>query len=409
MLQIADARERRIVATADAMLRIACAIRRRRTRPAPTGIRRVLVLRLERIGDLMMSLPAIAALRRLVPQAQIDLVTGSWNEPLARLIEGVDRVETLDARWLSRGAGGMGIAALARRAWAWRRRRYDVAINLEGDIRSNLLVAIAGARWTAGFTTGGGGPALDDAVDFDLAEHTATNGVALVAAALGDGLAMHGARGASAREAASVLPRGQLLLPTTAREQAARLLSLDTHPPPTMVGIQVGAGRLVKQWPAERFAGVAGRLASERHAAIVLTGALEDREAADVLRARLPPSVRVIDLVGTLDLITLASVLARLSLLITSDTGPMHLAAAVGTPVVAIFGPSSPERWGPLSRDCRIVRIDLPCSPCNRIRRPPARCVGHTPDCLASIDVDDVYRAATSLLESAPAQGVRLS
>ena len=371
MLQIADARERRIVATADAMLRIACAIRRRRTRPAPTGIRRVLVLRLERIGDLMMSLPAIAALRRLVPQAQIDLVTGSWNEPLARLIEGVDRVETLDARWLSRGAGGMGIAALARRAWAWRRRRYDVAINLEGDIRSNLLVAIAGARWTAGFTTGGGGPALDDAVDFDLAEHTATNGVALVAAALGDGLAMHGARGASAREAASVLPRGQLLLPTTAREQAARLLSLDTHPPPTMVGIQVGAGRLVKQWPAERFAGVAGRLASERHAAIVLTGALEDREAADVLRARLPPSV--------------------------------------GTPVVAIFGPSSPERWGPLSRDCRIVRIDLPCSPCNRIRRPPARCVGHTPDCLASIDVDDVYRAATSLLESAPAQGVRLS
>jgi ADP-heptose:LPS heptosyltransferase len=176
-----------------------------------------------------------------------------------------------------------------------------------------------------------------------------------------------------------------------------------------MIGIQVGAGRQVKQWPAVRLAEVAGRLVSEFNATIVLTGAQEDRDAADVLRANLLQSAGVIDLVGALDLVTLAAVLARLSLLITPDTGPMHIAAVVETPVVAIFGPASPDRWGPLSQHCRIVRIDLPCSPCNRIRRPPARCVGHTPDCLASIGVDTVYRAAAALLESATPSGVTRS
>jgi heptosyltransferase-2 len=82
----------------------------------------------------------------------------------------------------------------------------------------------------------------------------------------------------------------------------------------------------------------------------------------------------------------------------------MHLAAVLGTPLVAIFGPSSPDRWGPLGDCCRIVRIDLPCSPCNRIRNPPARCVGHTPDCLALIGVDLVHQALVSLLDQTPWQ-----
>lgn len=405
MLQIADNRERLMVAAADVLLRVVCAVRPRRTRPSREAIRRILVLRLERIGDLMMSLPALHLLRQLAPHAQIDLVTGSWNEPLARLIAGIDRVDTLDARWLSRGAGGLGFTALVRRARGWRQHRYDVAINLEGDIRSNLLLAVSGAAWTAGFNMAGGGPALDRAVDFDPAGHTAQNGVRLVASALGEEMTLGGARTGSAREAASALPRAALRLPADARERAESLLGAGASPSSTAIGIQVGAGRLVKQWPAERFAEIAERLASALNATIVLTGAPEDRPISDALRANLPQATRVIDLVGTQDLVTLAAVLERLAVLVTPDTGPMHLAAAVGTPVVALFGPATPERWGPLSQHCRIVRVDLPCSPCNRVRRPPSRCVGHTPDCMAAIEADSVYRAVTSLLESAPAPG----
>ena len=76
----------------------------------------------------------------------------------------------------------------------------------------------------------------------------------------------------------------------------------------------------------------------------------------------------------------------------------MHLAAAVGTPVLAIFGPSLPTRYAPLSPRSRIVRIDIPCSPCNLMRQPPERCVGHVPDCLAGIESDQVLKAANEML-----------
>jgi lipopolysaccharide heptosyltransferase II len=401
VLQISNARERALVGAADALLRAARMMRRARQRPTRASLRRILVLRLERIGDLMMSLPALHALRTLAPQATIDLVTGSWNAPLARLITDVDRVETLDARWLSRGAGGLGLGQLVRHARSWRPRRYDLAINLESDIRSNLMLASAGAAWTAGFDTAGGGPLLDDAVGFALDEHTATNGVRLALRAYGETLPPLTSACGTARGAAAALPRSPLALPAEAAARAASVLGSAE----TTIGIQVGAGRLVKQWPADRFAAVARRLAIDRHATIVLTGAAEDRTAADVVRTQLPQGTPVIDLVGAIDLVTLTAVLARLSVFITPDTGPMHMAAVVDTPVVGVFGPSSPERWGPLARRCRIVRVDLACSPCNRIRRPPAHCVGHTPDCLNAVNVESVYEAAVQLLDGASTAG----
>jgi ADP-heptose:LPS heptosyltransferase len=112
----------------------------------------------------------------------------------------------------------------------------------------------------------------------------------------------------------------------------------------------------------------------------------------------LRPSVRVFNLAGDLDLLGVAALLRRCALLITGDTGPMHLAAAIDTPVVGVFGPSDPARYAPLTPHARVVRIDLPCSPCNRIRKPPARCVGHTPDCLEGIDSAAVIAAARALL-----------
>jgi ADP-heptose:LPS heptosyltransferase len=100
------------------------------------------------------------------------------------------------------------------------------------------------------------------------------------------------------------------------------------------------------------------------------------------------------------DLIVLAAVLERLTLFITGDTGPMHLATAVGTLVLAIFGPSLPTRYAPRSARSKIVRIDIHCSPCNLMRQPPQRCVGHVPDCLAGIASADVVRAANEMLDA---------
>jgi heptosyltransferase-3 len=130
----------------------------------------------------------------------------------------------------------------------------------------------------------------------------------------------------------------------------------------------------------------------------VLTGSAEDRPIVDEIKTGLPQDVTVIDLVGQLDLVQLAAVLQRLQLVLSVDTGPMHLAAAVGTPVVGVFGPSDPSRWGPMGASAAAVWVDLPCSFCNRIRRPPDRCIGHIPDCLAGVTAEQVIDAAEMLL-----------
>jgi lipopolysaccharide heptosyltransferase II len=396
-LDIYDPRERTLVSLADAMLSVLAAPGRLLPRRAASPPRRILLLRLERIGDLLMSLGAIRAVRRLAPEAAIDLVVGSWNEPVAQLIEGIDQIEILDAPWLSRKAQSSSYTQLASRARAWRRRRYDLAINFEGDIRSHALMALAGAKRRVGFDMAGGGPLLTDRLHHDLSKHTAENSLTLV-------------------ERAFDLPAGSLPRPLTPEGAGAWRLTLPDvartaaetclagaagariPPDALLIAIHPSGGRLVKQWEPERFAEVARRLAADAGAWIVLTGSPEDRPLVDRARAALAGTPRLLNVAGAIDLVTLAAILERCSLAVTGDTGPMHVAAAVGTPIVAIFGPSMPWRYGPLLPDARIVRVDLPCSPCNRIRLPPARCVGHIPDCLQAVTVDQVHAACVDVL-----------
>ena len=131
---------------------------------------------------------------------------------------------------------------------------------------------------------------------------------------------------------------------------------------------------------------------------MVLSGAPGDAPLTAQVRAALPADVAVVDLTGRPDLLVLAAVLEGARLVLTGDTGPMHLAAAVRAPVVAVFGPSMPVRYAPRSTAHRVVRVDLWCAPCNMIRKPPARCQGHTPDCLTGVTVDAVTAAALSLV-----------
>ena len=380
-LNIYNRRERTLVAAADAALWPAALVRRALRRAATDPPKRILCLRLERIGDLIMTIPALTELRALAPGAAIDLVVGSWNREIALSIRGIDRIETLDAAWLTREGYGRTALALIREAHSWRSRHYDLAINFEPDIRGNLLAGAAGARRLAGFASGGGGALLDLALEYDQRAHTTDNAVALVRAALAGSAPATGS--------------SMLVLPEPARAEAGRLLH--TLPAGVRIGIHVSGGRPVKQWPEERFAEIAARMIEDRNAVIILTGAPGDRAQVDVVKRELP-SDRVLDLSGRVDLVTLAATLMELDLLVTGDTGPMHLADAVGTPIVGIFGPSDAARYAPRGPRSRIVRIDLPCSPCNRIRLPPARCTGHTPDCLGGIPVAQVIHAIDDVL-----------
>lgn len=380
-LQIYDPRERTLVAAADGVLGAGAALARpfRRRRP-PEASRRILLLRLERIGDLLMALPAIADVCDAQPTAAVDLVVGTWNGDLARAVRGVSRVITVDASWLARGPEGRGLAALLREARRWRTDRYDLGINFEPDIRSNLLLAASGAAWTAGYSSGGGGAVLDQPLEYDPRAHTTANARRLAAAAFGR---------SPRTDVRPILAFGD-----AETEAAARLTGGAPRP---LIGVHASGGRDIKQWPPERFADVARQLIDTAGATIVLTGSRPDLPLVRQVAGLLPPD-RTIVAAGETDLITVAALLSRLDLFLTGDTGPMHLAHAVGTPIVAVFGPSDPARYAPAGPRDRVVRVDLPCAPCNRIRLPPARCVGHTPDCLALVTVEQVAAACAAAL-----------
>jgi ADP-heptose:LPS heptosyltransferase len=191
----------------------------------------------------------------------------------------------------------------------------------------------------------------------------------------------------------------KLNIPEQARRRAAELVGTAKHDAP-LVGIQPATGRRIKEWDPVRFAEVGAEIARTRGATMVLIGSGSDKPVLDAVRAAWPSDVPLTELPADVDLVVLTAVLERLTLFITGDTGPMHLAAAVGTPVLAIFGPSLPTRYAPLSTRSRIVRIDIHCSPCNLMRQPPTRCLGRVPDCLAGIPSADVLRVANEMLDA---------
>jgi ADP-heptose:LPS heptosyltransferase len=393
-LQIPYRQERWLVGLADAGLAAAKLLGWPRASRLPRAERprRILLLRLERVGDLIMVLDAIALVRAMAPDATIDLVVGSWNGALARLLPSVDAIETLDAPWLAREGSGVTWGGLIARAKSWRRKEYDLAINFEPDIRSNLLLALSGARRRVGFASGGGGSLLTDAIAPDPAAHIAANATILVARAFAPFAEPPGS-------AAQGFSPATLNIPDDARRKAADLIGTASRHAP-IIGIQPATGRRVKEWDPVKFAEVGVELARSRAASIVLIGSAADKPVLDAVRAAWPSDVPLTQLPLDVDLIVLAAVLERLSLFITGDTGPMHLAAAVGAKVLAIFGPSLPTRYAPLSNRSRLVRIDIHCSPCNLMRQPPARCLGCVPDCLAGISSSDVLRVANEMLDA---------
>ena len=365
---------------------------------ASVEVREVLVLRLDRIGDVLMSLPALLDLRAILPRARIRLAVGRWSEPVARSAP-VDEVLVWSAPWAARrGEERDGVRELWRRARALRADRIDLALDLQGDLRAAFLMALMGARRRVGYANTGGAYLLTDVVPLDETVSWVDQNRAAVARAV-DLASPAGT--ASPRVATSDPPPFD---PLTAadRERARRLfedLGLKGRRP--LVGVHPSGGRVVKQWDATRWGEVAAQLEREFGATILITGAASDRPLAEVIGRGLRG--RPVDLTGRLDVRETMAVIAGLDLFLSPDTGTMHMATAVGTPSVSVFGPSDPARYfsgvGPRHV---VVRADLWCAPCNLIRKPPAECAGpEPPECLRLVTVDEVYLQASRLLREA--------
>jgi ADP-heptose:LPS heptosyltransferase len=355
-----------------------------------SGVRDVLVLRLDRIGDVLMSLPALADLRRALPQARIRLAVGRWSEEVAHMAP-VDEVLLWSAPWAGRrGEGAEGRVALARKARELAAHPPDVAIDLQGDVRAVLLMRLTGARIRVGYANTGGGSRLTHVVALDETIPWVEQNRRAVEVVAGP------------RDPAT--PRAHVAADP---DWAAALLEREgLAGPRPLVAIHPSGGRMIKQWPVERWREVARRLQETMGATIAVTGSAGDAELARALGEGLPRPV--IDLAGRLTVAETMAVIGGADLFLSPDTGPMHMACVMGTPSVAVFGPSAAERYwsaalSPSPAKHVVVRRELWCAPCNLIRRPPEECVADvTPECLRIVTVDDVYQAAAGLLGMHP-------
>ena len=386
-LRVLNPVERALIAAVDAPGRL---------RPAPpagaidlSAVREVLVLRLDRIGDVLMALPALADLRRALPSARIRLAVGRWSEEVAAMAP-VDEVIVWSAPWAGRpGEGAESRRSLARKARERAARPPDVAIDLQGDVRAAFLMRLTSARARVGYANTGGRSWLTHVVPLDETVSWVEQNRRAVEVVAGP------RQETTTRAHVAADPAWSRAL--LEREGLAGRRPL--------VAIHPSGGRTIKQWPVERWREVARRLQEELGATVAVTGGVGDVALARALGSGLPRPV--IDLAGRLSVAETMAVIGALDLFLSPDTGPMHMACAMGTPSVAVFGPSAAERYSSADLSPQpalhvVVRRELWCAPCNLIRRPPEECVADvTPECLRIVTVDDVYEAAATLLRAA--------
>lgn len=347
-------------------------------RPPPlSDAPRILVLKPCCLGDVLMATAVVEALRRHWPKAQIDFAVGRWSRPAVEHHPHLQRL--IDC-------GRVGEGAYSWREWLGLARRiragkYDLCLVLDRSPLMALLPAVAGVPWRVGLDSAGRGIGLTRRVPVEGIAHEVDLYLACVRAL---GISTEGARPTFYPTPAS-RQRVQELLP------AGRPLAV-IHP---AGGQNPGMVLSAKRWPAPRFAEIARRLVQERRASIIIVGGPGDRELAEEVRRLAGEADHVRNLAGELSFDELGALLEHAVLFIGNDTGAMHLAAAVGTPTVAVFGPSDPRRYGPYGAGHRAIWNPPECAPCFDRGHWNTACQRFR--CIEGVSVEDVWQAVAQV------------
>lgn len=338
---------------------------------------RYLIVQLADIGDLILSTPALAALRQAQPEAHLTLLTTTHSAPVIPP-ELVNEVITLDRRALT-GATAFYRPTNLRKILNLRQGHYEAVIYFHhftiraGTLKFALIGYASGAARRIGLENGHGWFLTERLEDGGFgAQHQAQYWLDLVGL-LG---AETAPRGAEVQQATGyrlpatnqkAVPSDEPIQSTGSRQSNLNMAS----PAPTsgspLIVIHAGGGGLsrARRWSPEQFAAVADALVESHQAQIVLVGGHDDEAAA--VKAAMQSSV--IDLTGQTTLSELAGLLSQADCFIGAESGVMHLAAASGTPVAAIFGPGNPAAWGPWQPggQVHIIRSGVECSPCSYV------------------------------------------
>lgn len=326
-------------------------------------VRRLLLVKPSSLGDVIHALPTAAALRRRFPAAHLAWLVEEESADVVRGSPAVDEVVVSGRRrWLQALRSGRGIAGACgefrRLTRALRAARYDLVVDLQGLVKSAIFVASTGAGVRIGLSTA-------DVASRWISTHVvetsprwhAVDRYLRAARALG---APDGPRDFPIAVPPEAEAEAERILAETAGGAAGKAAGLGGLP---LAVLHPAARWPTKEWTPDAFAAVGDRLADAVGAAVVITGGGTDIGTGEAVRARMRRPAA--NLAGRTPLKVLAAILHRAAVMVTVDSGPMHLAAALGTPLVALFGPTAPSRTGPYGTGPRrVLQEVLPCIPC---------------------------------------------
>jgi len=339
-----------------------------------TEFSRILLIKPSALGDVVHTIPVLVKLRARYPGARIDWLITPENAEIVRCHPALSNVVLFARRDFSKpGRRWRALLAFFGLLKQIRRTKYDLVIDMHGQVRSAFFALVSGARVRIGF---------DRPIKRELtisAEHDLKN------------VPNHGWRGA--REGSWIAYTHRISIPTLDVHAIDRylwvgsLLGFDDEPPDLAIhlspetihtverlleehGVPAGKPLVVlvpgtiwetKHWTIEGFAGVAREFLRQGFA-VALAGTKRDETRCRQIAAA---AAGTINLCGKTTPADLAALIRRAEVAVTNDSGSMHVAASLGKPMVSVFGPTNPVHIGPYQRPESVVRVDLPCSPCN--------------------------------------------
>jgi len=333
-------------------------------------MRNLLLIKLRYIGDVLLATPTVRAIRAARPDVRVTMMVNRGTEDVLSGNPDMDEIIALD-----KGS----LAAQSRLIAGLRRQRFDTVIDLTDGDRSAFLSWISGAPVRIGFND-----------EERWRGHYYTQVVQSVS----------GVRHRIDRDLEALKPLGiqavskdpQLWLTPEEENSADQLLDqLGVQRSQSTVILQPGARYWFKAWPPERFAELADRLTSQYGCQVLIGGSDQDDDLAQQIRQM--AKSRSIIMAGRTTIKQFAAIAKKSALFVGSDSGAMHVATAVGTPVVALFGPSNPAEWGPRGGAAEVIYKGLDCRTCFH-----PTCLRGEQNCMQLITIDEVIMAAARLL-----------
>jgi lipopolysaccharide heptosyltransferase II len=340
-------------------------------------VKNILIIMMGGIGNMIFLTPALKALRKALPSSTLSFLLGPYEAE--KVVEGSHYI---DQKITVEPDESTGISANIKLIRKLKKRDFNLSITSTGTnpLKSGLLCALAGIEYRLGENIRGMGLFYNLKVPFDRNRHEVESNIQLIQ-----------------RLGIEVDDRNLFIQRSEEdKNSAQKFFTRHNLEGKLVVGMHPGSGihqAGFKRWPKERFSQLADKLINDFGASVILFGGTEETELANEMKDMMesPPLI----MTGKTTLPETAALIEKCRLFFSNDSGLLHVACAVSTPAIGMFGPTSPKRTGPYSGSSSVIRKDLDCSPCYFGK--PVHC-DHF-DCLNLVTVDDVIQEAKKRLE----------